>query len=78
MGAGMSGMPLPRNAPSQMQFPAQQHPHMLQGERPAWHRPSTEGSWVLVCTHQALYSLSATPRLCKTLLLHETSGLACD
>ena len=28
----MSGMPLPRNATSQMQFPAQQHPHMLQGD----------------------------------------------
>ncbi len=77
MGAGMSGMPLPRNATSQMQFPAQQHPHMLQGDIASM-ASAFSNAQAGARKHPSGTALSAAPRLRKALLLHQTSALACD
>ena len=77
MGAGMSGMPLPRHATSQMQYPAQQHPHMLQGDIASMAsafivgqlgaRTPPSGTAYSLCCATALQGPIATPTLCVSL-----------
>ena len=77
MGAGMSGMPLPRHATSHMQYPAQHHPDMLQGDIASMAsaltvgqlgaRTHPSGTAYSLCCATALQGPIATPNLCLSL-----------